>query len=80
MKRVELPTPADLSASSLEWACGLLGEDAKSLIVHFEDTRAAVDAVAGVPDLWIWIGVDLGLRPDEWIVRGDTCEVHSEGS
>lgn len=80
MIRIELPTPADVSVSSLKWACGLLAEAPSSLVVHHTDLIRAGLVVMNIPGLYLWVGVDLGFSEDEWLLRGEMREIHSEGT
>lgn len=73
-ERIRLPTDSDLSHSSLMWACELLAETPKRLLVSPIDAEFSQH----IGDLDVV--VDETLSCCSWLLEGETREVYSDGA
>lgn len=81
MQRFELPVSSDLSPSSLLWAKSLLEEAPRVLCVApFREDVAYATEVTGARFADIRVEMREGFEPNEWMLVGDTREIHSEGA
>jgi hypothetical protein len=73
---IALPTSADLTASSFEWACRILEETPRRLIVSAEEDQHL--KIAGLKGVEVVVGP--GLAKWSWVLEGDNFCVWSEGA